>query len=588
MSRTLLLTLFVFGVMASSIFAAATQFGPDIPLGKADQEWVENTLSQLSIREMTGQLIIEWIGGSHMPTESDDFDAALELVEGGVGGLWMMGGLPHERAAKLNALQEHAKVPLLVYSGEGLGKRMFSFFGGVVWMLGGGTDMPPAMAYGAIGDPAAAREAGRIIGLEARATGLHMRGDPCLAVLTDLDDALHNRTFGDDPEQIGRLAAAFIQGAHEAGLLVTPGFFPGAGALTSDPHVELPIERGDRAHFDTLYFVPFKHVIKAGTDLIMSSHIGTPGLTGSDSLPATLSPEITRILREDLGFNGLLITDAFAMGGLTNNYGFIEATILAFEAGNDFLLGTDPLKAADTLAVLVESGKYPVERLRKSVRRILEAKARLGLHKNATVSLDAVSQVVGRRSHQRAADSAADRSIVLLRDRANLVPLTNPSELRVLSITFETDDNKKAGTDFRKVLHSNVESIKTVRVSPTSDSSIFSDLKEKASSFDLVILSVYLRPQIGVRLEDQVKMSDQFVQFARQLQSEGRRVVLISFGELEVLDRLPDLGTFMLAWSGQPVMQRAAARALLGITPISGRLPLGLPPHHQRGDGLTR
>ncbi|MHC4193917.1 MAG: glycoside hydrolase family 3 protein, partial [Planctomycetota bacterium] len=181
----------------------------------------------------------------------------------------------------------------------------------------------------------------------------------------------------------------------------------------------------------------------------------------------------------------------------------------------------------DKLAELVESGEIPLERLRASVRRILEAKARIGLHKNRMVSLEAVNEVVGNREHQRAADSAADLSIVLLRDRKKLVPLSTPSDIQVLSVTFEREDNKVAGNGFNGVLSDYVNSVDAVRMSPSSDPSIYDDLRQRAQHVDRVVLSVYLRPQLGV--DHQVELSDAFVKFVRRLQEEGRDVVLISF-----------------------------------------------------------
>ena len=292
----------------------------------------------------------------------------------------------------------------------------------------------------------------------------------------------------------------------------------------------------------------------------MTSHFAAPGLTGSDTLPATFSAEITRILREDLGFKGLLITDDLSMGGISNTHDSVEAAIEAFKAGNDLLLGVYTITAGDAIAEAVESGEISRERLVASVRRILEAKARLGLYKNRYASLDDVNKVVGRRAHQRAADDAADRSIVLLRDRKNLVPLTAPSDLRVLSVTFEKDYNEIAGNRFNAELRQYVNSVDAERVSPTSDSSIYDELHQRALDADRVVLSVYIRLDV----EKSVEMSDDFVRFVRQLEKDGRDVVVISFAKLTILDTFPNLETFMLAWSGQPVMQRAAARAGAG------------------------
>lgn len=570
-------------------FLATRQLGPEAPLGAERREWVERTLSQLTIREMAGQVTMLWTPGNYLSTDSDDFDLAVKGIESGAGGFYMMGGLPHARTVKLNALQAHAEIPLLSI-GWGLGRQFFAARRDL-WMLGGGTDLPSDMAYAAIGDLSAVREAGRIVGLESRATGVNFVEDAGVTLLTNLANVLQNRSYGDDPEQAGRLAAAFIEGVHSAGILSYVGFFPGAGEMnendvTIDPHVGLPVVRQARERFYTLDFVPFRHAIQAGVDVVMTSHIAYPGLTGSESLPATLSPEIARILREDLGFKGLLITDDLSMGGITNTYGEVEAALKAFKAGYDLLLGTYTITAGDAIANAVESGEISRERLVASVRRILEAKARLGLHENRYASLDDVSNIVGNRSHQRAADDAADRSIVLLRDRRTVVPLPSPSDLRVLSVTFEREDSEVAGVQFDSELRQYVNSVDAVRVSPSTDSSVYDDLRRRALNADRIVLSVYIRPQLGVRTY--VELSSDFVRFVQQLQAEDRDVALISFGKLTVLDALPNLGTFMLAWSEQPVMQRAAARALVGVRPISARLPVALPPHHERGEGLDR
>lgn len=556
-------------------------------LDKKQKEWVERTLSEMSIREMTGQVVMKWSAGSYVPIDSDDFDNEIKVVDSGVGGIWFMGGSPYERAARTNEFQKHAKIPLLVTGWEGLGKKLLEVAEYSYWARGGGTDLPPAMAYGAIGDPNAVQEAGRILGMELRAIGDHIAGIPEVNVLLNLDNVLHNRCFGDDPSQVALLSSAFIAGIHEVGVLTSSGFFPGAGSLGVDPHNELAIVQDDRQTFDSIHFVPFRAVIEAGTDIIMSSHIATPGLTGLDTLPATLSPKVTSILREDLGYNGVLITDAMDMGGITNNYNFIEAAILAFKAGNDMILGTSSIKFADTLAILVENGEIPLKQLKTSVRRILEIKAKIGLHNERMISLDDINTIVGHRTHQMKADSAAFRSIVLLRDEQNYVPLKAVNSKKVLSITYERESKIIAvGREFNRILRENINSVDEVRISPLSDASIYQKLIEKSENVEQVILSIYLRPELGTRVQD--KISKPLIQFVEDLQSKGKDIIIVSFGELEVLNDLPDLGTFMMAWSGQDVMQRAAAKAILGINPISGHLPINLPPFHKRGDGLER
>lgn len=545
-------------------------------LDKNQKEWVEKTLSELSIREMAGQVVLEWTAGSYLAIESDNYEDEVKVVESGIGGLWIMGGHPYERAARTNELQKHAKVPLLVMGFEELGKKLFTNERDKSWLRSGGTDLPPALAYGAIGDTVAAREAGNIIGLEAKATGLHSTATVLSVPLSlKLKSQLY-RSFGDDPIMVTQLSSAFIEGAQESGVIASGGFFPGGGGIAVDPHFRLGIDRSDKQTHDSIHFVPFREAIKRGANMIMTTHFAAPHLTGIDSLPVTISPEITRILREDLEYNGILITDAMDMGGITNHYGFIEAAILAFKAGNDIILGTSSIKFADTLAVLVEKGEIPEERLKTSVRRILELKAKLGLNNDRMVNLYDINKVVGNRSHQLKADSAAARSIVLLRDKNNQVPLDTSNSNNVLSITYGRQEIKSAGKAFNSSLRNTIKSINVARISPSSDTSVFQRLTTKSELVDRVIIGLYNTP------------SKALIQFVEKLQVTGKDVIIISFSELEVLNYLPDLNTLLMSWSGQDVMQRGAVKALLGITPISGRLPLNLPPFHKRGDGLDR
>lgn len=554
----------------------------------AEQEaWVERTLAGMSVREMAGQLIVAWVPGSYVSLDGEELERAAALVDGGVGGLWMMAGLPHARAAKANALQARAQVPLLVTGSGWFGQRLFAPRRDAFYM-GGGTDLPPQLAYGAIGDPFAVAAACRIAAIEGLATGSHTAGGSDLAnVLTNHENVLIERVFGDDPEQVGRLAAACIAGAHEAGALTSAGFFPGAGDLGEDPHVRLPILAADRRRLDTVELVPFRHAIRAGTDHIMTSHFAVPAITGSNSLPATLSPEVIAFLRQELGYDGLVITDAFDMGALSNNYQHYDAAIRAFLAGHDLLLGPAALPVADTIAALVRNGAIPRQRLERSVRRILTAKARLGLHERRLVDLEDVNRVVGRRAHQAAADSAADRSIVLLRDRSARVPLNAAADTRVLSVTMVREDVEGAGNAFHNTLRPHVEALRSIRLAPSAGAAEYEAVRNAASEADIIVVSIYLGPRLGAD-PYHMDVPDPLVRLVEALEARGLPVVVISFGKLTVLDQLPELGSFMLAWSGQDVMQRAAARALLGEAAISGRLPVALPPHHATGDGLSR
>lgn len=570
---------------ALGIRSLATQTSSDpFHLDPAQKAWVEKTLGSLSVRQMAGQLMWDWTPGSYDSLDSDSMESSIEDVEGGVGGIWLMSGLPYERAAKANALQAKAHVPLIVMYDSALGHRQMGPHYDS-WILGGGTDIPPAMAFGATDDPGLLREAARIIGTEARATGGHMvNDDGGINLLTDLHNVLGNRCYGDDPELAARMIDAFTRGVHDADAVSWVGFFPGAGGIGGDPHLEFRSNDQSREEFERNEFVPFRTAIQAGVEIVMTSHFGAPAITGSKTLPITVSPEAIRVLREDLGFRGLVMTDAMDMAGVADEYEPIEAAVLAFKAGHDIILGTDSLPAADRIAALVDKGDIPRARLEEAARRILSLKAKVGLDRDRYVDLDRINEIVGTKAHQEEMDEAAKRSIVLLRDDDALVPAG--SGARILSVTYERADHREAGREFNSALRRGGARVAGRRVFPHSESGEYDELLQKARDADLTVLSVYVRPQLGQPGDEGISRA--LLDFVAALRQEGRKVVVVSFGKLRVAELIPGIRSLMMAWSGQTVMQRAAALALTGQASITGTLPLNLSARYKRGDGLVR
>ncbi|MGD2155147.1 MAG: glycoside hydrolase family 3 N-terminal domain-containing protein, partial [Gemmatimonadales bacterium] len=243
--------------------------GVAAPLDAEARAWVDETLASLTLREKVGQLIVVWTLGDYVATRSPEFEELSGLVvDEGLGGVVVSVGMPHEFVAKLNALQRLARVPLLVASDfeYGPGTRL----GGIYALpyllpLGGGTMFPPLMAFGAIGDERFAYELGRITGLEGRAVGVHLNFGPVLDVNSNPDNPIINtRSFGEDPELVARLGAAFIRGAHAAGLMTTAKHYPGHGDTHVDSHIDLPQTDATRARLDTLELVPFERAVEVG------------------------------------------------------------------------------------------------------------------------------------------------------------------------------------------------------------------------------------------------------------------------------------------------------------------------------------
>ncbi|HEX6909273.1 MAG TPA: glycoside hydrolase family 3 protein, partial [Longimicrobium sp.] len=439
---------------APSVAQAAPVAGELDAEGRA---WVERTLASLSVREKAGQLVFPWVGGEYAAEDSPEMDRLLQWVEReGIGGVVISIGLPHSYAAKLNAVQRRAKVPLLVTTDmeSGPGMRLGGGFTlPHLLPLGGGTSFPPVMALGAIGDEALAYEVGRVTAREARAVGVHLNFAPVLDVNSNpLNPIINTRAFGEDPREVARLATAFMRGEQAEGLLAAGKHFPGHGDTEADTHVGVAAIRADRARLDSVELVPFRAAVEAGADGMMAAHISVTGVEGPDAPPTSLSRHFTSdVLRGEMGFDGLVISDAMDMGAVVRRYGRTEPLLMALEAGVDLLLQPmDAREAVDAVVEGVRSGRIAEARLDASVRRVLEAKARAGLHRARTVDLEAVDDVVGTRAHRRLAETVAARSVTLARDERDLVPLA--ARARVLSITYAEPVDLTAGRWFDREL----------------------------------------------------------------------------------------------------------------------------------------
>lgn len=555
--------------------------------------WVEETLVSLSLREAVGQLVFPWISGAYTAVDDPEFLETLGWVEGeGIGGVVISIGTPHAYAARLNALQRRARIPLLVtsdFENGGPGMRIAHTYAlPSLLSAGGGTSFPPTMAFGAVGDLELVERFGEATAREARAVGVHVIFAPVVDVNSNPENPIINtRSFGEDPSEVGRMGAALIRGARRGGAMTTAKHFPGHGDTRVDSHLTLPEVEADRARLDAVELPPFRAAVAAGVDGVMTAHVAMPGVLGREAPPATLAPEfMTGILREEMRFPGLLFTDALRMGAITERYGAGEAAVLAFEAGADVLVIPASVPGAiGAMVEAVESGRISRARLDASVRRILQAKARLDLPGGAQVSLEELPRVVGRARHRALADEAAARSITLVRDRDGLVPPDPEALHRVLSVTWAAPEDLMAGREFDAVLGGLLPQVVTsTRVGPDTGEGDFATLLARAAEADLTLVNVYLPPRAGA---GSVALPPAFREFVSRL-ATASPLVLTSFGNPYLLTAVPEVGSYVVAWGDREVSQRAAARALAGATGIEGRLPISIPPLHLRGEGLLR
>ncbi len=561
---------------------------PEPPL--VFDSWADSILSTLTLEEKAGQLLMPWVLGGFAPEGSVSRERIVEMVtDMDVGGVIVSVGSPTEVAVKLNQLQRDAKIPLLVAADleRGAGFR----FQGVVYLpgpisLGGAIEFPSLMALGATGDELLAEEMGRITGLEARALGIHVPFAPVLDVNNNPDNPIINtRSFGEDPEAVVRLGAAFVRGVQGAGGIATGKHFPGHGDTETDSHLEIPVINVSRERMDSVELRPFQAAIDEGIGGIMTAHLSIPALTGGNAVPATHTPEVlTGLLREEMGFDGLIFTDAMDMYAIDRMHRREEAAVRALEAGADVLLmPPSPEAARDGIVAAVLEGRVTEDRLDASVLRVLRAKETMGLNQDREVPVEEVAQRVGIREHEEVAQEVADRSITLLRNERNLLPLLGTRSARVLSVTLRGPTDLMAGRVLNAGLRSRYPRLATANLEQGTRPEVYDELLSRARRSNLVVVSLFVTI---VSYSGSVAIPDETAEFIQDLSRERIPHIVISFGNPYLLADFPDAQAYLLAWSGADVSQRAAARALFGDIEIQGRTPTRIPPFFDIGAGI--
>jgi beta-N-acetylhexosaminidase len=552
----------------------------------ATNAWVESTLKKMTLREKLGQMLIPHYFGVFTSADSTAYKELLHEVEvNHVGGFLVgtqRGPLGIERsqvyptAVITNELQKHAKVPLLIGA---------DFESGTSMRIDEGTSFPSAMAVGATGDPKLAYTVGKVTALEARATGVRWIFAPDADVNNNPDNPIINiRSFGEDPQQVAEFVAEEIRGIEENGGLATPKHFPGHGDVSVDSHLSLATVPGDRDEMEANELVPFRAAIAAGSGSIMPGHLAVPAFEPDTTIPATVSKNIvTGLIRGELKFKGLVVTDAMDMGGVTNLFPPGEAAVRAVEAGVDVLLMPPvPDAAMNGLERAVKSGRISQKRIDDSVRRILLAKAKLGLDKNRLTDIERLDKSFGKPEFLAQAQNVADRGVTLLRDTSHTVPLDATKPMRVLLVSLAADADPYPGESIEPEIRWRVDSLKAMRAD-IQFVNVSSLRLPSPDTYDVAIAALFVR--VADRKGSVAFPEDQRA-FVNQLIAAGKPTVVIGFGSPYLIATFPNAPVWLGEFSTNDVSQRAAVRALFGQVPIQGRIPVTVPGVVKRGDGL--
>jgi beta-N-acetylhexosaminidase len=581
--------------------------GP-LHLDRDGEKWAEKTLRKMSPEEKVGQLFMIWVRARFVNIESPDYAQLRDTIRRDhigslamtvpVDGPFLIKSEPYEAAMLLNQLQRDSKLPLLIAA---------DFERGVSMRLYGTTVFPHAMAFGAAGKQDYAERFGKITAREARAVGVHWNFFPDADVNSNpANPIINTRSFGENPEAVGNLVASYIQGAHAEGMMTTAKHFPGHGDTDTDSHLGVARVGGNLARLQSVELPPFRKAVEAGVDSVMVAHVSVPALEADPNKVATVSPAIvTDLLEKQLGFKGIVVTDALDMAGLTRLYAanIGRAAVDAFKAGSDLLIIPADLEASyKSMLDAVKTGEISEQRVDESVLKLLKAKASLGLHKARLVNVEELSKQVGKPEDIAFGEEVADAAVTLVRDNGHLLPLKHQGTVdtglpyqhteeihnRLVTVIFSDDMRMESGRAFERALRMRVPDANVIYVDPRTAGAMSKEVLTTVQQAQAVIAAVYVVPTPG-KMANSVGLVDATGNLLQSLvTSVGDKMIVVAMGNPYVAADYSAVQNYICTFSNASVSEISAVKALFGEIAIRGHLPVTIPNIAQRGAGIER
>jgi beta-N-acetylhexosaminidase len=565
--------------VSAALAAGTSSYAADV---RPDDKELRTLISGMTLEEKVGQLFVMRVYG-HSATAPDQADIDANLKEIGVRtaaeliAKYRVGGIiyfawahntrdPHQIAGLSNGIQKASLeqprgLPVLVSTDQEHG---------IVARVGKpATLFPGAMALGAGGSRADARTVGRIGGAELRAIGIRQDYSPVADVnVNPANPVIGVRSFGADPDAVAGLVAAEVKGYQSSGVAATAKHFPGHGDTAVDSHFGFPVITHSREMWEGLDAVPFRAAIRAGIDSIMTAHIMVPALDPAGD-PATLShPILTGILREELGYDGLVVTDALGMQGVRTKYGDDRVPVLALKAGVDQLLNPPNLDVAwNAVLNAVRGGELTESRLDESILRVLRLKSKLGLLSDPYVTDGGVDRTAGTPAHLRAADRIAERTTTLLVNKERLLPLSRRRTPKVLVVGADPASPSLSDGPPTTVLAAALTELgftaTALSTGTAPSAATIAKAVAAAGDADAVVVGTY-----------NVTATSSQKTLVERLVATGVPVIAVAIRNPYDVAQLPGVGAYLASYSWTDVELRAAARVIAGMVGPRGRLPV--------------
>lgn len=547
----------------------------------AEQRATQSMLRSLNLHDRIAQMIIGVCYGDVPGAHSKDYTKFRHWVKDlHIGGLIMNNrvqyGLvrnaePHAMALFFNQMQKLSKTPLLI-GGD--------FERGASMRVSDTIRYPFNMAYAAARDVEASRHQGLATAREARALGVQWVFAPVADVNNNpLNPVINIRSYGENPADVAQHVAAYIDGAHSDPknmVLVSAKHFPGHGDTSVDSHLDLPRVDASRDRMSEAELKPFRAAIEHQVDSIMTAHLTVPAIE-PENIPATVSARVlTGLLREDLGFKGLVVTDAMDMAGLTKQFPTGEASVRAIEAGADVLLmPPDPEGAIRAVMAAVAKGRISRQRIDQSALRVLGAKIRVGLNKKKLVDLDAVSDALDLDDEIERSQSVADHALTLVRNEGSVLPLAVPNQacLVVSAGLRMSYFGQRLAEEFRK----RAPQARIVFIDNSMPGAALDAVLGDASTCSAVVFAAFTTAPV---------LAGELPAYLEKLSQGPIPVTLVSFGNPYLLAGFPRVAGYLATFSTATPSETSVAKALVGEIAITGHMPVTIPNIAQYGEGI--
>ena len=542
-------------------------------------QWTENKLNSMTLREKIAQMIITNSFGYALDNNSAEYKRLSNLiVNEKVGGVIFFKGNSVQQAELTNSLQSLSETPLLISADYERGTKM---------RLDDGSLFPSNMALGATRNPELAYLMGIQIAKECRSIGVHQNYAPVVDVNNNsLNPIINVRSYGEDPSLVSSMSEKFIKGLQEGNVIATVKHFPGHGDTDIDSHSDLPVLNFSRERLDNLELIPFKNAIKNNVMSVMIAHLSLPSLDAEANVPASLSKNIVEgLLINELKFNGLIVTDALNMAGVVKHFSVREVALRCVNAGIDLILMPQgETEAIDAIENAVNNGSISEERINLSAKKILNAKSWLKLDENKLSDVSKVSSIVNSDESMKISQQIADESITLVKNSYNILPFTMASEMSCLIVSMN-NGNEKANSDFFLSKFNEENKFKSTSFFDlTGDVINSNEILSEASSYDVVIVPVYAKVKIKTGT---VGLPQSQLDLINSLISNGKKVVVVSFGNPYLIQGFPEVGSYICAYADAETSINSVIKSFYGTIKYKGKLPVSISNEFKYGDGIT-